>query len=492
MSGKFLRAAYRVLDGAQKPLDAVQLVNLACEAGFLHTMGKTPNNTMRARLSDDVRELGGKSLFQRVGPNRFGLREWDFAEYHARPFTRALPNETTVCVPGTIQQAIAPSALWYSPISAELLAYLGKPTNLSFVDRQTAETTSRYKQLIAYVWLETTDGRVLSYTRGKYSSAHRTLLLGRRSVGFGGHVLKEDAESIFGSADAGLQEAAIREAVEELGVEPTSLQPVGVIWDDSSYEGQKHIGVVMRGMVPASEKLPQRAEERSINGLQLLNKTQLWEQFHAMEFWSQLVIQQFAAEARPTNISSVVPPRRPPGMGHLAFVGEIANGKSSLASALAKDLGFQVVSASAVLRRILGVAHADERNRPAFQAQALAFIRADGGPSQLALEIASEVSTGRGPAIIDGIRQLATLEALRALLPNLVVLYIDAPRDVAYNNYRTRLPSATVLDFAAVREHEVEAELPLFRFEADAVLNNADSKVHTLSALRAWIRSSHR
>lgn len=444
---------------------------------------------MRARLSDDIRTHGAKSQFQRIGANRFGLRSWNFSEYHATPFRRELPDETTVCVPGTIQQSIGASSLWYSAISERLLEFLRAPSNLSYIDRRTAETTSQYKQIIAYVWLETLDGLVLAYTRGKYSSAHPTLLLGRRSVGFGGHVLKQDAEDMFSVGDAGLHQAAIREILEELGVPPSTLRVVGTIWDDSSFEGQKHIGIVMKGIVPMAAELPRRAEERSINQLQVLTKDQLWEQFHLMEFWSQILIRQFAANVRPGRVSTIVPPRRPAQMRHLALVGEIANGKSWLAGAVSRQLGFVAVSASAALRRILGVGDLVERDRLSFQAKALAFIKSEGGPARLAREIADEVSGLKSRAIVDGIRHLATLEALRALLPNLVVVYIDSPRDLAYEHYTTRLPGATVLDFAAVREHEVEAELPLFRFEADAVLNNADSKEGTLVTLCDWLGS---
>ncbi|HTE42331.1 MAG TPA: HTH domain-containing protein, partial [Steroidobacteraceae bacterium] len=317
-------------------MTAEEIVESARKLNILDSAGKTPTNTMRARLSDDIRLLGGQSSFQRVGPNRFGLREWGVGDYVWRPFQKSLPNETTVCVSGTIQQQLGFGGVGYSALPATLTAYLGIPRNLHFIDRPTAETTTKYKQLIAYAWLETADGLVLSYTRGKYSSAHRTLLLGRKSVGFGGHVLKQDAETLFGASDGGTQQAAIREIYEELSPKISlQVRPAGVIWDDSSLEGQKHIGLVMHASLPHSSQIELKSGELSIKQVQLLRKEQLWEAYHAMEFWSQLLIREFAADAKPSVVSTIVPAVRPRKMRHMVLVGEIANGKSSIAAALA-------------------------------------------------------------------------------------------------------------------------------------------------------------
>ena len=273
-----------------------------------------------------------------------------------------------------------------------VIHYLSINENLLFLDRQTAETTSKYKQLIAYVWLETADGLVLSYTRGKYSSADRCLLLGRRSVGFGGHVLHQDVENLFSSTDAGLEQAAIREISEELGgLLPTELSPIGVIWDDSSFEGQKHLGVVMTGRLPHSSSIPKRASELSINQLRLLTRPNLWEAYHAMEFWSQLLIREFASNHRPQNISSIIPAHRPRQIKYLAFVGDIANGKSFLAGAISRILNCSVVSVSAALRQILNVSGNSEEVRLKFQSIALDFIKSENGPKQLAKAIVNQV-----------------------------------------------------------------------------------------------------
>lgn len=491
MSGRFVRAAFRVLDQEQKPLTPEQIVRIATDQGFLNSSGKTPVHTMRARLSDEIRRAGAGSEFLRTGSNRFGLRSWGFTEHHARPFTRELPDETTVCVPGTIESPMELNGVGFSSDIERVLAVCRDRPRLSFIPRRTAEMTTRYRQLIAYAWLETSDGFVLSYTRGKYSSAHRTLLLGKRSVGFGGHVLAEDADGLFGADDGGLEQAGLREIGEELGhAAPRELRPAGVIWDDTSSEGQKHIGVVMVGRLEHSSRVPVRSNELSINELRLLSREELWGHFHTMEFWSQLLIRQFADASRPTNISTVVPKRRPRDVKHIALVGEIANGKSQLGEGLVRKLGYRIVSASGSLRRLLGVGEFAESSRLEFQSQALRFINTADGPSRLAQEIAAEARhAGDGPVVIDGIRQLTTLGALRELLPNIVVVYVDCPRDLAFQNYRSRLEGVSALQFAAVREHAVESDLPLFRFESDAIICNADSFERSMDAFIRWLTS---
>jgi predicted NUDIX family phosphoesterase len=489
MPGRFVRAAYEVLDKEGKPLTPDQIVERAIDLGILKSRGKTPFHTMRARLSDSIRTEGINSPFQRTGSNRFALREWEMQEYHAIPFARGLPNEVTVCIPGTIEGPRELHGVGFSGDFEQILNICRDATKLSFVERAQAELTSRYRQLIVYVWLETVDGYVLSYTRGKYSSAHRTLLLGKRSVGFGGHVLKQDSESIFGASDAGLEQAGLREISEEIGQgAPRSLSPAGVIWDDTSDEGQKHVGVVMVGKLQHSESFKPRSNELSINGLRLLSPEQLWSSFGAMEFWSQLLVRQFAASSRPSNISTIVPTTRPRNVNHIALVGEIANGKTQLGSALAERLGYQTVSASSALRGLLGIGQLSERARADFQATAYGYINTPDGPANLAVRIAAEVNINNGSRIvIDGIRQLRTLEALRQLIPNIVVVYIDCPRDLAFRNYRSRLQDASALEFARIREHAVELDLPLFRFESDAVLNNADDFHKTVDVLIDWL-----
>lgn len=487
MAGVFLRAAYQILEKSGKPLTADKIVRLAIDENLINTVGKTPGHTMRARLSEAIRAEGRASYFQRVGSNRFGLRDWGLTEFHARPFKKEIPEEITVCVHKDVNEIFSKNLFGIENVNNEFFEYIKNPKNLTYIERKEAEGTTEYKQLISYVVLVTEDGDILSYFRGKYSSAHPTLLLGRRSIGFGGHVLQEDAEDLFGSNDAGLIQAAVREVGEELNVDISGqVKPVGIIWDNSSLEGQKHIGVLMKAKIKNTEKL--NSSELSINRLESLSGALLWDCFHQMEFWSQLAVKYLVNESRPDNISRIVPAKRPKDTTAIAFVGEIASGKSSICDAIAERLNANVVSASKCLSDIIGFIPKGENDRSHFQKISLEFIKTANGPTLLATEIYKFVSASKkGINIIDGLRQLSTLSELREKMPGLVVVYIDCPRDKAFKNYKQRSPTVDITDFSNVREHEVESEIPLFRYESDAVLHNADDFSKTIEVFEKWL-----
>nr|WP_279387475.1 winged helix-turn-helix domain-containing protein [Rubrobacter taiwanensis] len=71
----FKAAARVVLEEVGHPLHYTDIVELAMKSGYLRSEGETPHNTMRARLSVDVRD-NPASPFERVAPGVFGLKSW--------------------------------------------------------------------------------------------------------------------------------------------------------------------------------------------------------------------------------------------------------------------------------------------------------------------------------------------------------------------------------------------------------------------------------
>jgi hypothetical protein len=72
----FLQAAKAVLEETKQPMHFKKITEVALQKGYLRTTGKTPEWTMGARLSVDVKRRGAESDFLRVGNGRYGLRVW--------------------------------------------------------------------------------------------------------------------------------------------------------------------------------------------------------------------------------------------------------------------------------------------------------------------------------------------------------------------------------------------------------------------------------
>jgi len=69
----FKAAAREVLGEVGHPLHYTDITEIALQSGYLQSAGRTPQNTMRARLSVDVRD-NPDSLFSQVAPGVYGLK----------------------------------------------------------------------------------------------------------------------------------------------------------------------------------------------------------------------------------------------------------------------------------------------------------------------------------------------------------------------------------------------------------------------------------
>jgi predicted NUDIX family phosphoesterase len=110
-----------------------------------------------------------------------------------------------------------------------------------FLEREAAERSSRWKQVIPYN-LVTHGESVLLFRRGKRITESR--LQERLSIGVGGHVNPEDAAGPGGRSGV-LEAAAVRELHEE--IEPDegyAVETIGFVNDDSEPVGSVHFGVV--------------------------------------------------------------------------------------------------------------------------------------------------------------------------------------------------------------------------------------------------------
>ena len=104
MTSEFLQVAETVLSQLRKPMTARQIVDHAAENKMFsdRVAGKTPFQTMKAKLSVDIRTKGSDSRFVRTAPGQFFLRA-DLTngvkEYSARPYVKPPPTERGPTVP---------------------------------------------------------------------------------------------------------------------------------------------------------------------------------------------------------------------------------------------------------------------------------------------------------------------------------------------------------------------------------------------------------
>lgn len=246
---------------------------------------------MKARISTDIRENGFDSKFMRVGPNRFALREFGLKEFISLPFKKKIPDEIITC----LEQNKLGKIRGYFGFSKDtnILKSILSNDNLSFIKRKEVELNFNYKQLISYVLLSNNSSEILTYKRGAYSNA-ADMLKGSTCLGFGGHVQEIDSLNIFSKGYAGVYDTAEREVFEELkGIMPLKLEIIGYINDDSSPEGVKHLGIVLKGTIPDSFNIKVIGKELSVNGLKFMTISELWNHFYEFEFWSQLLIRKF-------------------------------------------------------------------------------------------------------------------------------------------------------------------------------------------------------
>jgi len=491
---QFPRVAEALFERYREPMSARQLVDRAIGHKMLDSGGKTPWQTMKAKLSVDIRRRGDSSPFVRTGPGRFYLRRLIDREeiFEAKPVTPPASQEEVLVFPSEALELIERfqgiSEKWRGLIEP----LLGQAAQ--HMDRLLAEQVDDHKQVLTYIMV-TRGSEVACYERGAYNRVEDSLR-GLACVGFGGHVRLGDHD-LTDASNYGLLRSAARELSEELKLPARDaariealdgLRIVGALNDDSSAVGRRHFAFVLKYEVEDSESWEtlQRGE-KSINKLRWIETSAPDLPLEQFEYWSQLCLRTYfpdAVQGRHTYLIRRKRPLQPPHL--LCVVGEIGSGKTQMTSQLRSEFGYIEINSGAVLAELLGrppITPDREDERHSFQAEALAFISSKQGPKDLAAAIwrkAQESDHGR--VLIDGIRQGATLAALRSTAENrkVGVLYVYTPPDVALDFYRARRGADTsVHDFIAVREAPVEADVA-------SLIGNADAVVYNWAGLRGF------
>jgi predicted NUDIX family phosphoesterase len=155
-----------------------------------------------------------------------------------------------------------------------------------FYERNTIEEDENFLQVIPYV-VFVCGNDVLVYERGESGGEKR--LVGRRSIGIGGHVNPEAQPTVTEMGQYLF--SIVREAGEELGEEAMKavmgpLRPVAAIHDRSNAVSRVHLGFVH--IVRTDKKLPLTSSELCIKNPQYVPIKELV--LEELEVWSQWAV----------------------------------------------------------------------------------------------------------------------------------------------------------------------------------------------------------
>lgn len=156
-----------------------------------------------------------------------------------------------------------------------------------FMPRIDAEDDPSFKQLIPYC-LFRHEGKIFHYRRGDGVGEGR--LLGKRSIGIGGHISAEDA----GGTDHPYQVGMQREIAEEIAVAGGYHQDmIGLINDDQSPVGKVHLGVVH---LMELESPDVTLREKELHGEGFADPRELLAREEEFETWSRICLRYIAGE----------------------------------------------------------------------------------------------------------------------------------------------------------------------------------------------------
>lgn len=493
------------METEKRPMSARDLVDLAHKRQLFsdNIAGSTPHQTMKSKLSVHIRRFGERSPFVRTQAGRFylsSLLDGTVAPFDSKPFIPPQSRENVLVFRRdeldaiTTWQGIQPK---WRRVSKRIFQELSP----AYMPRFEVEQDDQYTQVVTYV-LVCRGASVLAYKRGTYNRVDQ-YLRGSYCVGFGGHVSEADL-NLFNADTLGVYDSAARELTEELQMPATDverlkkgegLKIIGVINDDSTGVGRRHIAFVMRYDVSGDGywSNPVRGE-KGITQLQWISEDStktvwLWN----FEYWSQLCLRQFASGltlTRPTYRLIRRAPLKPPHI--LCIIGPVGSGKTAATDVLRGEFGYVEINTGKVMAELLGVPPVPETSRSEFQIQAWRFIQTSDGPSRLASRIIEMANSEDAPRVlVDGIRQRATLALIRDLWhPRRVgIMFVQTPPDVAFSFYtQRRAQGASISEFLSARNAPVETEVDDLIKSADAVLYNWTGKLDYRRTIRLMMK----
>jgi len=177
------------------------------------------------------------------------------------------------------REHVVPTPGWHGiiPIDVEQTIDI-ITTHQDYMPRSIAEHDPRYKQIIPYLIFTHNNKYFLMQRR---STASETRLRNKFSLGIGGHVRQEDL-----TASTSIFDWARREFAEEINYQgDLTIEPLGLLNDDTNEVGRVHLGLVLlvHGTTP---HIKIKSELKS--GV-LADQATCQAHYEDLEQWSQLV-----------------------------------------------------------------------------------------------------------------------------------------------------------------------------------------------------------
>lgn len=287
--GMFLKAAYEVLQAAQRPLSAREITELARNSGLLDSSGKTPWQTMKSKLSTNILNQGDHSAFMRSAKGAFALREWkrSYPEHIADRYQKALFDEDIVVFPAQSLGKYVPGVgLYTGEFDRTALLEECRPMR-----RRDAEEDFSVIQLVSVFIIRHLD-RYLTYKRTKRLPESR--LHGVYSIGFGGHLNPNDLLPLLNIFDPTvgipLLERELREEIKFESLGPTAILYRGLLYDDSREVSQQHLGLAYEVMTESDHF--EIGERGFLIDAKYETLDEIRQRRHVFENWSLLLMEE--------------------------------------------------------------------------------------------------------------------------------------------------------------------------------------------------------
>lgn len=168
--------------------------------------------------------------------------------------------------------------------------------------RELLETDPKYRQILPYLMLikPSAEGGALFFAYRRCKGIGENRLLGKVSVGLGGHVDFKDVicdDSSVVQLEETCMQAVIREAAEEVRFVTASGTPAqpelkvgsyGAIYDSSDEVGRVHVGILLSGFLPHDINV--ECQEEELETIGFLTAEELLSGKYDLENWSAMAL----------------------------------------------------------------------------------------------------------------------------------------------------------------------------------------------------------